>query len=118
MSLDGEATPWPYSPLPVWDPRQADGNRRGFLMRAGSQRCHCTPVKVSRSSRSFQFGRASAPTMPQTVQTMRGPKAGTATASPKASTFITASRWQSWQVTESERTPFARMLASVIGGPR
>jgi hypothetical protein len=55
MSLDGEATPQPYSPLPVWEPRQADGNRRGFLMRAGYQRCHCTPVKVCRSSRSFQM---------------------------------------------------------------
>jgi hypothetical protein len=29
-----------------------------------------------------------------------------------------ASWWQSWHVTESERTPFSRMLASVIGGPR
>jgi hypothetical protein len=38
-------------------------------------------------------------------------------ASWKASTFITASWWHSSQVTDSERTPFSRMLASVIGGP-
>jgi hypothetical protein len=35
-----------------------------------------------------------------------------------ASTLLTASWWQSSQVTESERTPFSRMPASVIGGPR
>jgi hypothetical protein len=47
-----------------------------------------------------------------------GAKAGTGTASLNASTFITASWWHSSQVTDSERTPFSRMLASVIGGPR
>jgi hypothetical protein len=26
--------------------------------------------------------------------------------------------WHRWQVTASERAPFSRMLASVIGGPR
>jgi hypothetical protein len=34
MSLVGEATP----PLPVWVPRQADGNRRGFLVRCTRRR--------------------------------------------------------------------------------
>ena len=47
---------------------------------------------------------------------MRGRKAGTGVASPKASAFIIAAWWHSSQVTESERTPFSRMLASVIGG--
>jgi hypothetical protein len=52
------------------------------------------------------------------LQTMRGPKAGTGTASPNVSTFITASWWHSSHVTDSERAPFSRMLANVIGGPR
>ncbi len=39
---------------------------------------HCTPVSVSRGGCSFQFGRASAPTMPQPVHTIRGPNIGTA----------------------------------------
>jgi hypothetical protein len=56
--------------------------------------------------------------MPQLVQTMRGPNAGTVTSLSKASTFITAWWWHSSQVTQSERTPFSRMSASVIGGPR
>jgi hypothetical protein len=47
---------------------------------------HCTPVSVSRGGRSFQFGRASAPTIPQLVHTMRGPKVGTATSSGHRST--------------------------------
>jgi hypothetical protein len=36
----------------------------------------------------------------------------------ECATFIRASWWHRSHVTESERTPFARMLASVIGGPR
>jgi hypothetical protein len=39
---------------------------------------HCTPVRLSRGGCSFQFGRASAPTIPHPAQTIRGPKAGTA----------------------------------------
>ena len=42
----------------------------------GSQR-HCTQVRLPRSNLSFQFGRASAPIIPQDVHTMRGPKDGT-----------------------------------------
>src|SRR5260370_36787004 len=61
---------------------------------------HCTPVRLSCSARSFQFGRAYAPMIPQHVQTMRGPKAGTGIVSPKASTFIRTSWWHSSQVTE------------------
>jgi hypothetical protein len=79
---------------------------------------HCRPIKFPGGERSFQFGRANAPIIPQPVHTMRGPKAGTGVASSKASTFITASWWHGSQVMESERTPFSRMLASVIGGPR
>jgi hypothetical protein len=40
---------------------------------------HCTPVKLGRSCRSLQFGRASVPMVPQLVHTMRGPKDGTVT---------------------------------------
>jgi hypothetical protein len=40
-----------------------------------------TPVSVSRGGRSFQFGRALAPTIPQRVHSMRGPNVGTATSS-------------------------------------
>jgi hypothetical protein len=43
--------------------------------------------------------------MPQLVQTMRGPKAGTGASSGQASTFSTASWWQRSQTTHSERTP-------------
>src|SRR6202043_916144 len=46
---------------------------------------HCAPVRVSRSDRSFQFGRASGSTMPHDMHTMRGPKASTGIASPSAS---------------------------------
>jgi hypothetical protein len=42
---------------------------------------------------------------------MRGPKTAAGIASSSASTFIRASWWQSSQVTESERTPFSRILA-------
>ena len=44
-----------------------------------------TPNKLG-GARSCQFGRASAPIAPHTVQTMRGPKAGTASPSAKAPT--------------------------------
>ena len=47
---------------------------------------------------------------------MRGPKAETGVASPNASAFISAWWWHNSHVTESERTPLSRMLASVIGG--
>jgi hypothetical protein len=58
------------------------GTSRGpgllWLGGAGGVR-HCIPVRLSRAGFSLQFGRASAPTMPQLVQTMRGPNAGTGT---------------------------------------
>jgi hypothetical protein len=73
---------------------------------------------LSLGGRSCQFGRTSAPTIPQPVQTIRGPKDGTGTASPNLSTFMTALWWQSVQLTQSERTPCARMLRKSIGGPR
>jgi hypothetical protein len=44
----------------------------------------------SRGGCSFQYGRGSAPTIPQQVQTMRGPKAGTATSSGQRSALSTA----------------------------
>jgi hypothetical protein len=40
---------------------------------------HCTPVRLSRCDCPCQFGRASAPIMPQRVHTMRGPNIGTGT---------------------------------------
>jgi len=48
------------------------------------------PVRLSRGGCSFQFGRASAPTIPQLVQTMRGPKVDTATSSGQRSALSTA----------------------------
>src|SRR5258708_5254398 len=81
----------------------------------GGHQLHCVPVSVGRSGRSVQFGRASAPTIPQPVHTMCGPKAGTGVASGQRSTLSTAPRWQTQQLTDNERTPWARMLPSVIG---
>jgi hypothetical protein len=78
---------------------------------------HCTPVRLSRRLCSCQFGRASAPMMPQPVQTMRGPKDGTGTSSGHVSTESNAERWHNRQLIDSERTPCARMLPSVIAGP-
>lgn len=71
-----------------------------------------------RPSRSCQLGRTSAPTIPQLVHTIRGPKLGSCTSSDQQSATSTAPSWQSQQVTASERTRQARMLASVIGAPR
>jgi len=45
----------------------------------------------------------------------RGPKDGTGRSSGQRSTASTAARWQSQQLTESERTPLARTLPSVMG---
>jgi hypothetical protein len=56
------------------------------------------------------FGRASAPTMPQRVHTMRGPNVGTAMWSGQRSALSTASWWHCHQDTASDRTPLARML--------
>lgn len=66
---------------------------------------------------SRHSGRASAPTIPQTVQTMRGRNARTSTASLQRSAGRTARWWHSSHVTASDRTPSSRMLPSVIGGP-
>jgi hypothetical protein len=41
------------------------------------QPLHCTPVRLGRDGWSFQLGRASAPTIPQPVHTIRGPNHGT-----------------------------------------
>jgi hypothetical protein len=46
---------------------------------------HCTPVRLSRGGRFRQCGRASAPTIPQRVQTIRGPNVGTGTSSDQSS---------------------------------
>jgi hypothetical protein len=62
---------------------------RGATLLFGQLR-HCTPVRLSRVGCSVQFGRASAPTIPQRVHTMRGPKAGTATSSGQRSALSTA----------------------------
>jgi hypothetical protein len=40
---------------------------------------HCAPVRLSRSGCSFQYGLASAPIVPQAVQTMRRLNDGTTT---------------------------------------
>jgi hypothetical protein len=44
---------------------------------------HYRPVKLSVEGRSCQLGRANAPMIPQLVHTIRGPKVGTGTSSPK-----------------------------------
>jgi hypothetical protein len=46
-----------------------------------------TPLRLPCAGRSCQFGRANASMMPQLVQIMRGPKAGTGTSSGQASTL-------------------------------
>jgi hypothetical protein len=75
------------------------------VLASRSHRRHCTPVRLSRGGCSRQFGRASAPMMPHRVHTMRGPNVGTAYDRPVVAQ----------QHTSSERTPFWRMLPSVIG---
>ena len=52
------------------------------------------------------------------TQTIGPSPASNASTSSNASTFSRASWWHSSHLTHNERTPFARMLASVIGGPR
>jgi hypothetical protein len=76
---------------------------------------HCTPVRLSRGGCSCQCGRASAPTIPQFVHTIRGPKVGTGTSSDHRSALMIARWWHTQQHTSSDRTPFARMLPSVLG---
>jgi len=51
--------------------------------RGGVRRGHhaVNPIAPGRRRRSFQFGRASAPIIPQLVHTMRGENAGTDTSS-------------------------------------
>ena len=66
---------------------------------------------------SLQFGRASAPIMPQFVHTMLRPNDRTSMSSGSSSTLKVTSWWQLWHSTFSPRTPIARILPSVIGGP-
>ena len=40
---------------------------------------HCMPLRLSRAGCSRQFGRASAPTIPHFMHTIRGPNVGTGT---------------------------------------
>jgi hypothetical protein len=72
---------------------------------------------LSRSGHSRQFGRASAPMIPQRVQTVRGPNVGTGTWSGHGSALRIARWWHSQHDRSSDRTPKARMLPRVIGGP-
>jgi hypothetical protein len=51
---------------------------------------HTSRLGLGRSGRSFQFGRTSAPTTPQPVQAIRGPKLCTGTSSGHASVGSTA----------------------------
>src|SRR5712664_3602835 len=61
---------------------------------------------------------AVAPSLPHLVQRIRGPNDGTGTSSGQAS-MLTAVSWrQCRQVTNSPRTPFWRMLPSVMGRNR
>jgi hypothetical protein len=56
-----------------------------YRSRRSAQHRHCTPVRLSRSVLSFQFGRVSAPRIPHRVHTMRGPNVGTGTSSGRRS---------------------------------
>jgi hypothetical protein len=55
--------------------------------------------------------------IPQRVHTMRGPNVGTGTRSGHGSALRIARWWHSEQHTSSDRTPLARMLPRVVGGP-
>ena len=78
-----------------------------------SHRRHGTPVTLSRASGSRQFGRASAPTSPHRVHTMRGPNVGTGTSSDHGSALRIARRWHCQHDTSSDRTPFGAAAADV-----
>jgi hypothetical protein len=55
--------------------------------------------------------------IPHRVHTMRGPNVGTGTWSGQGSALKIARWWHCQQHTSSDRTPLARMLPRVIGGP-
>jgi len=86
------------APYPISPPVTAVVHpRRCRLPRPWPWYGEAAPVKLGRCGCSFQFGRASAPTIRHEVQTMRGPKEGTGVASSKASTFSRASWWHTAQ---------------------
>jgi hypothetical protein len=72
---------------------------------------HCAPVKVSRPAAVSNW--AGHPRRRSALHTMRAPKDGTGPSSGQRSTGSTARR--DGKASRSERTPSARMLASVIG---
>jgi hypothetical protein len=86
---------------------------RAALLGIEASHRHGLPGSLSR--RSIQFGIAVAPSLPHRLQRMRGPNHGTGTSSGQASTLSFVLCSQCWQVTHSPRTPFRRMLPSVIG---
>jgi hypothetical protein len=78
---------------------------------------HRRPLPGNLSARSIQLGTAVAPSLPQRLQRMRGPKDGTVASSGQSS-ILTARSWpQCWQVACSPRTPCRRILPSVMGRP-
>src|SRR5580704_6669482 len=75
---------------------------------------------LSRNVGHEQLGlaRASAPMIPHWVQTIRSLNAGIGTSSGHGSALSVARWWWHCQHdTSSDRTPLARMLPRVIGGP-
>jgi hypothetical protein len=78
-------------------------------MPLGTHRHGAVPAPLSRAGCSRQFGRASAPMMPQRVHTMRGPNDGTGMSSDHGS----ARWWHCQQHTSIDRTPLARMLPRI-----
>jgi Protein of unknown function (DUF3631) len=76
---------------------------------------HCTPVSVTRCGYSLQFGRASAPTIPQLVHTILGINEGTVRAPGRWSTFMVLSWWHRWHLNASDRTRLSRICAMAIG---
>jgi hypothetical protein len=78
---------------------------------------HCTPVRLSRGGCSCQFGRASAPMIPQFVQTIRGPNDVAAGYSFPQSTTVPVNREQLRQPGEVHSHPPDRDMRRQTGSP-
>jgi hypothetical protein len=70
-------------------------------MPLGAHRHGAVPAPLSRAGCSRQFGRASAPMIPQRVHTMRGPNDGTGTSSDHGSALRIARWWHCQQHTRA-----------------
>jgi hypothetical protein len=84
-------------------------------IRSASSMLGAEAVALVFTAPSRQFGRTSAPIVPHFVHTIRGLKDGTVRSPGRWSTFTITSCRHWWHWTASDRTPFSRMLESVIG---